>query len=437
MPLKIIRLTVENIKRLYAVEIEVKDGSVVLVTGRNAQGKSSLLDAITAALAGLKGRGAAKKLLREGAEKGYIKLDLGDLIVERMVTATRSSLKVTPRVGSAYSNPQEVLDDLISKVAFDPSAFVNKGRKDQIAELLRVVPLEIDLGELADERAKLYDERRDANKEVDRLATLCDTAAAHADAPDEPLSVAELAKELQDARHHNHKIGEAKTEHLILRDKKLPELENRVNVARADLERLTAELANAKIAADNLEQGILREEKVDTAALEDQIANVETLNEHYRENKKREEYHEAFALAKMLVEKLEVGIEVIDKSKTEALAKAEFPLPGLSFDEENVLYNNIPFADCATSEQLKIAVAVAMADNPDIRVITMRHGSVFDDETLAALTAVAEDKEFQLWVEQVSEGEDGPSVVIEDGYLVNPDKYAVKGPTAEGQKADG
>ena len=48
---KIIRLQAENVKRLRAVEIKA-DGNVVIVGGRNAQGKTSVLDSIMYAFAG-------------------------------------------------------------------------------------------------------------------------------------------------------------------------------------------------------------------------------------------------------------------------------------------------------------------------------------------------------------------------------------------------
>ena len=49
--MKIIRLKAENVKRLHAVEI-TPEGEVVVVAGKNGAGKSSVLDAITYALAG-------------------------------------------------------------------------------------------------------------------------------------------------------------------------------------------------------------------------------------------------------------------------------------------------------------------------------------------------------------------------------------------------
>ena len=49
--MKIVSLQAENFKRLKAVEIK-PDGSTVVITGKNAQGKSSILDSIFAAVGG-------------------------------------------------------------------------------------------------------------------------------------------------------------------------------------------------------------------------------------------------------------------------------------------------------------------------------------------------------------------------------------------------
>lgn len=49
--MKIVSLKAENIKRLVAVEITPK-GNVVKITGKNANGKSSVLDSIWMALGG-------------------------------------------------------------------------------------------------------------------------------------------------------------------------------------------------------------------------------------------------------------------------------------------------------------------------------------------------------------------------------------------------
>ena len=66
--MKIIRFEAENVKRLKAVEI-TPDGTVQVVTGRNGQGKSSVLDAIFLALGGGDAKKTVAMPIRVGAEQ--------------------------------------------------------------------------------------------------------------------------------------------------------------------------------------------------------------------------------------------------------------------------------------------------------------------------------------------------------------------------------
>src|SRR4051812_1903349 len=81
--MKIVSLQAENIKRLVAVQI-TPDGNLVQITGKNGQGKSSVLDAIWWALAG-SGNIQAQPI-RKGEARGSIRLDLGELVVTRTFT---------------------------------------------------------------------------------------------------------------------------------------------------------------------------------------------------------------------------------------------------------------------------------------------------------------------------------------------------------------
>src|SRR5690242_20109026 len=101
---KIVRLEASNVKRLRAVAIE-PDGSLVVVSGRNGQGKSSVLDAIWMALGGKKA--FPRRPVREGAEEATIRLELDELVVERRIKPTGdTTLAVSSRDGARYNSPQ-------------------------------------------------------------------------------------------------------------------------------------------------------------------------------------------------------------------------------------------------------------------------------------------------------------------------------------------
>ena len=199
--MRIITLRAENVKRLRAVEI-TPEGDVVVISGRNAQGKSSVLDAIWMALGGGAGAKETTHPIREGEKKASVTLDLGDLIVTRKWTLKGTTLEVSARehedggitntTGTVrYSSPQAVLDGLIGRLSFDPLAFANQGAKDQLATLLDVVDLPFDPAALDARRREVFEARTDVNRDVRTLEGQLAGISVPPGAPEEAVSVAE------------------------------------------------------------------------------------------------------------------------------------------------------------------------------------------------------------------------------------------------------
>ena len=154
--MKIIKLTAENVKRLRAVEI-TPDGTVQVITGRNAQGKTSVLDAIWLALGGGAASRETVRPIRDGEDHASVTLDLGDLTVTRTWTGDKTSLSVKAADGAKYSSPQGVLDSLVGRLSFDPLEFTRLSGRDQVSALLDIVSLDVDLDDLARQRQTAYD----------------------------------------------------------------------------------------------------------------------------------------------------------------------------------------------------------------------------------------------------------------------------------------
>lgn len=69
--MKIISLKSENVKRLSVVEVIPKDKALVIVAGKNGQGKSSVLDSIMFALAG-----GQKNLTRKFGWSAFLPMEM-------------------------------------------------------------------------------------------------------------------------------------------------------------------------------------------------------------------------------------------------------------------------------------------------------------------------------------------------------------------------
>jgi recombinational DNA repair ATPase RecF len=166
---KITQLTAENFKRLKAVEIAVEGKNIVILSGRNAQGKSSVLDAIWAALAGRDGVKEVKRPIRDGEKRAHVEITLDDIVVTRKWSAAGSTLEVKSAAGAKFPSPQKMLDDLIGKLSFDPLAFAQSDPKAQLATLIDLAELDFDPDENERLRKESYNRRTEVNRDVKRL----------------------------------------------------------------------------------------------------------------------------------------------------------------------------------------------------------------------------------------------------------------------------
>ncbi|MGM7776106.1 AAA family ATPase [Arthrobacter sp. KNU-44] len=400
---KIIRLESTNYKRLKAVEIVPDpDGSLVIVAGKNGQGKTSILDSITAALGGVNGK-TTPKPIRDGEDRAEIVLETEDLIVTRKFTASGPTLLVKSRDGAVYPKGQAKLDDLLGRLSLDPLAFTQLSDRDQLATLLELVQLPFDPDRLAAERKDVFERRTDANRKVKELtARAADYISRPADLPDEEVSVSELVAAYRSGQTLNHAIDVARTARDGWAEK--------VDRVRRELEDAELQLKDAQKRFETAPF------KVDLEAIQEQIDNAEHINVEVRHHKVGEKVRADLTIAEQEAAELTEAIAEIDKQKADGLAAAVFPIDDLGFDDTGVTYRGVPFKQASGAEQLRVSLAMAIALNPKLRVIRIADGSLLDSDNLALVESIARKHDFQVWIEMVGDG-DGRGIVIEDGMV--------------------
>lgn len=418
--LRVVKLEAENYKRLSAVEIIPDlDAATVTIAGRNAQGKSSVLDAIWAALsntAASKGTTTTRPI-RDGEKSARVSVDLGDIIVTRKWEGDKNTLVVESVDGARFPSPQRMLDELIGHFSFDPLAFASLPAKSQQAELLHLVDLPFEPEALAGQRKAAFDDRTIVGRAVKQLqGQLAGFPEIGDDVPDELVSVAALVAELDDAGKQQLMVAAHKDE---------------VSGASADIDRTKREIEKLSDELARWRERLAEHEEHHRVALADLaslpeppdiepirtlISGAETINAAVRQKHQRQEVIDLIADEKATYEALTARIAELDKTKSDGLAAAVFPIDGLGFDDDGVTYNGVPFAQASSAERLRVSVAMAMALNPQVRVIRISDGSLLDSENLAVIESMASEQGFQVWIEVVDEtGTIG--VVIEDGQV--------------------
>jgi DNA repair exonuclease SbcCD ATPase subunit len=428
-PLHIVSLEIENVKRLSAVQI-TPDGSTVVIGGDNAQGKSSVLDAITLALEGL-GGATGKNTTRPvhgDAAKGKVVLDLGEIIVTRTFTQSGGgTLTVTTAEGVKFASPQAMLDAMLGKISFDPLAFTRQKPADQLTTLRELCGISTALLDSA--RAATFEERTGVNRAVKDKEALIVGMPHHDDAPAEPVSAAAITEELKAANAANaartafiaagkEKASEhaAQTERIAKQKAEIARMEAALNAEKtrlADMEQgeklLASDLSEMRIKAAAMQE-------TDTAALTAKLDQVGVLNQKLRENQQAEEANAALTALRDKAETLTAKLAEIDAKKRAKLDGAKYPVEGLALGEDGILFNGLPFSQASSAEQLRVSVGIGLASNPRLRVLLVRDGSLLDPASLAMMREMAEGAEAQVWIERVSKG-DECTVIIQDGRI--------------------
>jgi hypothetical protein len=417
-PLRVLALTAENYKRLTAVEIR-PDGDVVLIGGRNAQGKTSVLDAIYAVL---KGGAAARETvqpIRNGQDTAVARLEIGDEHGTVVYVATRrwtkddaGTLTVESSDHARFSSPQKLIDGMLGAITLDPLAFTRMDGKKQLGTLLDALgdSLGFDPVQLDAERKGVYERRTDVGRDVKRLeGQLAGYPAPDASVPETELSAADLIAEVDDIARETRAIDQSI---------------EAARQARADRERAQDALAAAQRAAEaatERERNLIAQARAlparrDPAPVLDRLSQIDELNAKVRAQRDRAAVAAELSDRRQEQAQHTLKLEEIDKRKADGIAAAKLPVPGLGFDSDGVTLNGIPFSQASTAEQIRVSTALAMAGTPEIRVMRIDGGESLDSESLAIIEALAAEHQYQVWISRVDESR-AVGFTIEDGAV--------------------
>lgn len=430
----IVRLEIENYMRVKTFVIEPDpDGNWVVIGGMNGEGKSSVMKAIQAIIEGMKG--APPQPVREGCDFSQILLETDEIIITQKITAKtkRVQLVVSAKDGKRLRSPQAILDNLMAHLSFDPVAFSRMPSRDQADQLRDLVGL--DLSDLDEEHAVLYEDRTDAGREVKRIKGALDSMPKHRIEEGE-IDIAAVSGEMQKLQMRNAGNDRVRdqlkaahqsvtTAHEILKDceKNVEQIKREIKYAEEKLKKCETykkrangdwEGKNKDVVAKEAQVGRLVDE--DLADLKSQMASAEEHNAKVRENELFQRTKSELNAAERLHEGFQTKIHKVDEERERRLAAAQFPVEGLGFDENGVTLKGFPFEQASDAEKLRVSVAMGLALNPKLRVILVKDGSLLDDKSLSLVYEMAKAAKAHVWIERVGEGEEC-HVIMEDGLI--------------------
>ena len=403
MSMKINRLEIENVKRIKAVKLEPAENGLTIIGGNNNQGKTSVLDSIAWALGGDRYR--PSQAVREGSViPPYLHIVMNNgLVVERK--GKNSDLKVTDPSGKKAG--QQLLNEFVNQLALDLPKFMEANGKEKAQILLQIIGVGDRLTQLEQEEKQLYNERLAIGRITDQKKKFANEQTYYPDAPREIISAADLIRKQQEILARNGE-NQRKRENLH----RLEQEYQQVTEEMARLLKRQASLEEDLFTARNSAQDLMDES---TEELERSITQIDEINRRVRANLDKEKAEEDARDYAEQYDRLTGEINRVREAQTELLNQAELPLPGLSVQDGELVYQGQKWDNMSGSDRLKVATAVVRRLNPQCGFVLLDKLEQMDVRTLKEFGAWLEKEGLQAIATRVSTGGEC-SIIIEDGY---------------------
>ena len=463
--LKVIKAEVENFKNLSKKVVDINGKSIVVI-GSNDEGKSSFIQAILSPFNELyKPVQPIKDGEERGSVEVKIAGDIDGEEVEYNVEMyfsqehQKGRLKLSDKDGNTIKNARTVLDAVIGDISFDVDLFLQhaktpsgkeskEGAKKQIEMLKAFLPMDVqkELEQCDIDRLEIYKERTEINNEVKFMETQNkhEFTDEELEAFGEVKSEDEVNKKLGDigtaienwqriatgVKHSNEALMEGQR---IIDRKEL--VKHQFDVAKnftdSVKEQNSQEVATVLVHVNGFKAKFataykkIQEFEKEMPGLKEKVAKgnawleknpkptTEALIEEQKSIKAHNLIADKIAVIKAnhskITEKKSVAgektkmIEGCVQRKKDIFKANPLPVKGLSFDDERVLYKDLPFNETTHPKSTIIAVGVqiAMAMNPNLKIIIIRDGSLLDKELFTKILGMIEKKGFQLFIEMV------------------------------------
>lgn len=421
--MKVIELKIENFKNITAATI-VPRGNTVIISGENGAGKTAAIDSLWMAL---DQKGAIKENpdpIKHGKKHAKVTVNLGKYVVTRTWSETKSYLQIANTEGAVFKGPGAMLSSLIGELSFDPQAFSLMSEKEQRNTLINMLDISIDIPAQDMQRKDLYNARTLVNRDISILKGQRDGFELPEFVPDNELSAVDIITAQQEAMELIATKQRGK-DTLTRYINQKAESEAKIVQLRKEIEELTENVIALTPEIIKIEDNISKMIDQDIESFKCQIEDIEKTNALVRKKQERQVIVNKLNSQTTASNNITNEIKNIDTQKADAIRNATMPVPGLSFNQNGVLYNDIPIKGCSAAEQLRVSVAMAMELNPKIRVIRITDGSLLDSSNMKIIEEMAQEEDFQVWVERVDEsGKIG--VFIQEGEVVHDNYMDIK-----------
>lgn len=390
----------------------------------------------------------------------------------------RGTLSIKQKTTGMRSDNVSMLQKIFGYQDFDAVEFSRwsetaEGRRKQIEVVKSLLPEKVRnrIAEIDKEVITVKDKRKDANAEVKTYTTICANAekqlkpgdvktyaekkdiTALMEEQNENARLIEKAKTVRQTRQQRIEQLAAIPERIkqaeATRKTDIESIDNDLAAEEKEVARIIAEakarLAKAKESAKANKEAIEKDFKEtldiignDKADFERRKANADKWLEEYEKNnpenldtaeqlKKAEEHNRINSLvvdyqtkkkakeaAEKTARKYDDKLGELAEERETLIATSKLPIAGLSFTDDGLELNGVPFVagKVSDSQIMEVAAKLIIASNPTVKVFRIARGESLGEKRLQAIIDIAKANGFQGFIEEVKRGQ--TDLVVEE-----------------------
>ncbi len=420
----ITKLQIKNFLGISEVEI-TPDNKLNVITGKNGQGKTSILKAIEFAFKGKIGRDI--EVINSNSNKAEIYIDLDKFSISRVKTSRFNEVKVENEEGFEMKDPQKYLNEIIGDFSFNPIEFTFLNEKEKTEYLLKILdikltkkqieeathlPIEIDseaegLALLDEATAYYYEERKLKNREIKNKEGALKEFACYNKEVDQiklrKFSAEKLLKKREE--YHNTRV-----EYEHAKNEKIKKAELSLEIGRLKEMLKQAEDKYKSIKDVDLDEITERGKKIKA-----EVDAMEAMEKEFNDFKEYQKIEAAKQHLEDEAKELDEAVKLLQKDyRKDIMSRAEMPIDDLSYEDGKFFVKGKPINNLSESEKLKVSMEIAKRLNNKFKIICIDGAEKLDDESFKKLKAEVKKGDYQFFITNVH-SENG--IVMEKGKV--------------------
>lgn len=423
--LKFIHLELQNFKNIDKKVIDIGGRSIMLL-GRNGSGKSSLIQAL---MSPLDTKVIPTEPIKKGEERATISVKiaghLGDghkeYVLDSYFTPQngKGRLVVTNEKGETVKSPATFVKSLIGNVSLDPMKWLSDPKAKRLETIknltgcgkaIDIINIEIRKKsedkkfkkQRAEELEAIMKNHEYSKEEIDRYSKPVDTSVLQ----QELAGIAGNQQKWDTVNNRVNTFKQAVNNSTAAIERAYQEIEKLKKAIEYQEQIITVESAENSKNLDNIQKGeawLANTPRPTIDAVNARMGEAIKHNENCNRISRLAEQNREMLNAKREVDTILTEIESLEKDRSDLISKSQLPIQGFTFTDDEMFLDGIPMEEgqINSARLIDVGVDIAMALNPNLKVIFLHDGSLFDRDSLRAIVNKIEAKGYQAIIEMV------------------------------------